>query len=132
MQPSTHVAVSAVGGGALWVMTGEPWSVPVAIASGVAIDVDYLLYRYKVAIKLLHGWEWFVGLLSIGLITGFPWWATAAAMGYGLHIACDHFHHKHEWWWYIVTYRTWKRRHDWERRDSAEAGVGRPLTETGE
>ena len=109
MQPSVHLAVSAASGGTLWAVTGEPWSLPIAVASGVAIDVDYVLYRYNGAIKLLHGWEWFVALGAVGLLTGFPWWVTAAAVGYGLHIACDQISHKHEWWWYIVTYRTWKR-----------------------
>jgi len=116
MQPPIHLAVSTACGGTLWAVTGEPWSLPIAVASGVVIDVDYLLYRFNVAIKLLHGWEWFVALVAVGLLAGFPWWVTAAAVGYGLHIACDQMSHKHEWWWYIITFRTWKRYRWRERR----------------
>jgi len=119
MQPSVHFAVAVVGGGTLWAVTGEPWSLPVAVASGVAIDVDYALHRVPVAIKLLHGWEWLVALMAVGVFAGFPWWVSAAALGYGLHIAGDQMSHKHKWWWYFFTYRTWKRYHWRERRGIA-------------
>ena len=103
-----HFAVAAVGGGTLWAVTGEPWSLPVSIASGVAIDVDYALRRVPIATKVLHGWEWVVILMAVGTLTGFPWWITAIGVGYGLHIAGDQLSHQRKWWWYILTYRTWK------------------------
>jgi hypothetical protein len=109
MQPTIHFAVSAVGGGAVWAVTGEPLSLPVAVASGVAIDVDFFLYRFPIAIKLLHGWEWLAALMAVGLVAGFPWWVAAAAAGYGLHIAGDQMYNQRKWWWYFLTYRTWKR-----------------------
>ncbi len=109
MQPTIHLAVSAVGGGAVWAVTGEPWSLPVAVAAGVAVDVDYLLYRFPIAIKLLHGWEWFAASLVVGMLAGFPWWVAAAAIGYGLHIAGDQMYNQRKWWWYFLTYRTWKK-----------------------
>ena len=109
-----HFAVAAVGGGTLWAVTGEPWSLPVAVASGVAVDVDYGLRLVPIAIKLLHGWEWFVALMAVGALLGFPWWVTAAAVGYGLHIAGDQMSRQPRWW-YILTYRTWKR-YRWRER----------------
>ena len=109
MQPTIHLAISAVGGGSVWAVTGEPLALPVAVAAGVAIDVDYLLYRFPMAIKLLHGWEWFAALLAAGILTGFPWWVTAAAVAYGLHIAGDQMVHRRGRWWYFLTYRTWQR-----------------------
>ena len=109
MQPTIHFAVSTIGGGTVWAVTGEPLSLPVAIAAGVAVDVDYLLYRFPIAIKLLHGWEWFAAFLAAGILAGFPWWVTAAVVGYGLHIACDQVSHQYKWWWYFLTYRTWMR-----------------------
>ena len=109
MHPNIHLAVSVIGGGTVWAVTGEPLSLPVAVAAGVAIDVDYLLYRYPMAIKILHGWEWFAALMVGGFLAGFPWWVTAAAAGYGLHIAGDQMYNQRKWWWYFLTYRTWKR-----------------------
>ena len=126
MLPSIHFAISAVGGGAVWALTGEPLSLPVAVAAGVAIDVDYLLYRVPIAIKLLHGWEWFAALLVVGMLAGFPWWIAAAAVGYGLHIAGDQISHQRKWWWYILTYRTWKR-----YRSRVIRGIGHWTMESG-
>ena len=126
MQPPIHFVVAAVGGGTLWAVTGEPWSLPVAVASGVAIDVDYGLHRVPIAVKLLHGWEWFGALMAVGILAEFPWWVTAAAVGYGLHIAGDQMTHQRKWWWYIVTYRTWQRYH-WRERE----GIAHWTVETG-
>ena len=109
MQPTIHFAIAGVGGGAVWAVTGEPWSLPVAVAAGVAIDADYLLNRVPIAIKLLHGWEWLAVLMAAGMLAGFPWWVTAASVGYGLHIAGDQMHNQRRWWWYFLTYRTWRR-----------------------
>ena len=38
MQPAIHFAVSAAGGGALWAVTGEPLSLPVAVAAGHTVS----------------------------------------------------------------------------------------------
>ena len=132
MQPPIHAAISAIGGGAVWAVTGEPWSLPVTVATGVAIDIDYLLYRFSVAIKLLHGWEWFVVLMAVGMLAGFPWWITAAALGYGLHVAGDQLSHKHEWWWYIASYRTWKRYCGREKLAEAPPDHREPLPALGD
>ena len=109
MKPPVHLAVSAAGGGLIWSVTGEPWSLPVAVASGVAIDADYVLNRIPIVTKLLHGWEWLVISITIGVWTGFPWWITAIILGYSLHIAGDQITHPPSRWWnYVITYRTWK------------------------
>ena len=105
MQPPVHAAVSTVGGLIIWSLTGESLAVSVSLASGVLIDVDYLLYKSKLVPKIFHAWEWLLGLVSLVILMDFPWWGLAAIAGYGLHIVCDQLNHRRGHLWYFITFR---------------------------
>ena len=38
----------------VWSITREPWAIAVALASGVLVDVDYLIYISNYTLKILH------------------------------------------------------------------------------
>ena len=98
MRPSQHLALSGVAGGATWAATGEPWTLAVTVGAGVLVDIDhgpdywwfFSLRRQPLTVLLLHGWEWFIGLVVLGIFVGFPWWLVAVLVGYGLHLTTDH------------------------------------------
>ena len=52
MQAPVHVAISAIGGLVVWAVTKEPWSIPIALGSGVLVDIDYLVYMFITVIAL--------------------------------------------------------------------------------
>lgn len=97
----------------MWAITGEPWALPVTAAAGVLVDIDHTpdlwwtlaLGRRPVAVYLLHGWEWIVGLALLGLWTGFPWWLVAVLAGYSLHVVTDHMFNNGGPWTYSLAYR---------------------------
>ena len=60
MQSPVHLAISAIGGLVVWAVTKEPWSIPIALGSGVLVDIDYLVYNSNYPLKILHGGEWLV------------------------------------------------------------------------
>ncbi len=113
MRPRSHLALSTAAGGGLWAATGEPWALPVTVAAGVLVDVDHApdlwwtlaLGRKPVATFLLHGWEWVVGLVALGMWTGFPWWHLAVVVGYSLHVTTDHLANRGGMWSYSLIYR---------------------------
>ena len=107
MQPPVHSAISTVGGLVVWSITGEPWSVAIAWASGVLIDADYLVYKPICAAKILHAWEWWLILDLIVVFMDFPWWGIATATGYGLHIVSDLISHHRGYLWYFISFRIW-------------------------
>ena len=83
------------------------------LAAGVLIDGDhapdlwwtYALRRQPSATYLLHSWEWLVGLVLLGIWTGFPWWMAALVVGHGLHVTTDHIFNKGGPWSYSLLYR---------------------------
>ena len=113
MRPSRHLAVSTAVGGAAWAVTGEAWALPVAVGSGVLVDVDhapdywwtFALRRRPLAIFALHGWEWLLGLVAVGIWTGFPWWLLAVVLGYGSHLVTDHLFNGGGLWSYSLVFR---------------------------
>lgn len=98
MRPSRHIALSGAAGGATWAATGEPWTLAITVGAGVLVDLDHApdywwafsLRRRPVAVLLLHGWEWLMGLAVLGMWTGFSWWLVAVLVGFGLHLTTDH------------------------------------------
>ncbi|MFC1935222.1 hypothetical protein ACFLX9_00420 [Chloroflexota bacterium] len=115
MRPIRHLLVSSVAGSGAWVITGEPWGLPVTVAAGVLVDLDHgpdvwwslVLENRPISTLVFHAWEWLAGLLVVGIWTGFPWWLTAMLVGYGLHIATDHVANKASPWRYFIVYRAW-------------------------
>ena len=113
MRPSGHLAISTAVGGAAWAISGEPWALPVAVGSGVLVDADhapdywwtYAMRRRPIAILMLHGWEWLLGLVVIGIWIEFPWWLLAVVLGYGCHVATDHLFNGGGPWCYLLAYR---------------------------
>jgi hypothetical protein len=125
--PSRHLALSTVAGGAAWAATGEALALPVTVGAGVLVDADHApdlwwtlaLGRRPVAVWMLHGWEWLVGLVVLGVWVGFPWWLVAVLVGYGLHLITDHLFNSGGLGNYFLIYRA---RHRFQR--SADPWVG--------
>ena len=107
MQPPVHAAISVIGGLVVWSITGEPWSIGIALVSGVLVDVDYLFYKTNCVSKILHAWEWWLILDLLVVVLGFPWWGVAAVVGYGLHIISDQISHNRGNLWYFLSFRVW-------------------------
>ena len=113
MRPSRHLALSCAAGGALWVTTGEPLALPIAVGAGVLIDVDHgpdlwwalALQRKPTATFVFHAWEWLAGILTFGLTGAFSWWLSAIIVGYGLHLVSDQAVNKGRIWSYSILYR---------------------------
>lgn len=97
MQPHSHLVLSAAAGAAVWGATGEPLSIPLALAAGVLVDVDHVpdmvvehvLDRTPRLTLGLHGWEWLLSLVAAGAWLGFPWWLIAIGAAYALHLGGD-------------------------------------------
>ena len=107
MQAPVHVAISAIGGLVVWAVTKEPWSIPIALGSGVLVDIDYLVPNRNYPLKILHAWEWWLMLDLLVVVLGFPWWGIAAVVGYGLHIISDQISHDRGKFWYFLSFRVW-------------------------
>ena len=113
LRPSRHLGLSAAAGGAVWATTGEPWALPISVATGVLVDLDhgpdlwwaFALRREPIATFVLHGWEWLLGLVVLGLFMGFPWALSAALVGYGLHLITDQMFNNGGLWSYSLVYR---------------------------
>ena len=85
-------------GGALWAATGEPLTVPAALAGGVLVDGDHVVDYYHAYRKgsprkhfvLLHGWEY----TAVGLLVILAFWYNdlllAAVLGHLGHLVGDH------------------------------------------
>ncbi|MCI0809073.1 MAG: metal-dependent hydrolase [Chloroflexi bacterium] len=109
-----HTALSTAAGGLVWAITGEPASVPIAIAAGVLPDVDHLVDYYVKYVRrdgrfqflLLHGWEYLLaGLIAYVFFSQEPW-LLAAVAGYATQIAGDQLSHdRARWNTYLVTAR---------------------------
>ena len=91
----------------VWSITREPWAIAVALASGVLVDVDYLIYISNYTLKILHAWEWWLILNVIIMLMGLPWWGHALVVGYGLHITADQISHNRGYFWYFILFRIW-------------------------
>lgn len=112
-----HVAMSTAAGTLVWATTGEPATIPVAIATGVLPDVDHLLDYYVKYVRrdgrfqflLLHGWEYlFTGLFALAFWIQDPW-LIAAVAGYATQIVGDQYSHKNvRWNTYLLTARAIK------------------------
>lgn len=89
--------VSAGIGAGVWIGTGSPLAVPVAVGAGVLIDGDHILdfldwvaagYKRSVFV-LLHAWE----LAASGVVVLAAFWyhplLLAAVLGYLSHLVAD-------------------------------------------
>ena len=117
MRPTNHTILSAALGGGVWISTGEPLALPIAIGAGAVVDIDHLpdmiwhhyLNHSPTATLALHAWEWFGALLLASIYFGFPWWLSAATLGYGSHILTDFIFHRRPIQAYSITYRLYHR-----------------------
>ncbi len=115
MRLQPHLAASTAAGAAVWAGTGEPITLPIAIAAGVLPDADHLLDYYLKFVKktrrfrfyLLHGWEYLIAGLVIYLFFVNEPWMLAIVTGYATQIILDQISHARETWplAYFVTYR---------------------------
>ena len=100
-------------GGAVWVATGEPWAVPVAVAVGVLTDVDHLVDVFdrvedghnRHMLRPFHAWEF----TALGVFALFAYFNNplflAALLGYISHIALDEVGNRTKPFAYFITYR---------------------------
>ena len=111
--PVVHIIVSAGLGGAVWAATGEPWAVPVAVATGVLTDVDHLVDVFDGEdeghglhmLRPLHAWEF----AAVGVIALFAYFSNplflAAVLGYISHLVVDELGNPTHPLAYFMTYR---------------------------
>ena len=60
------------------IVAEEPLAIPITVGAGVLVDIDhspdywwtYALRREAMATLVLHGWEWLVGLVFLGIWIG--------------------------------------------------------------
>ena len=96
MGPIAHTGVSVAIGGAVWVATGEPLSIPVAFVAGAFNDVDHLLDYYNRYYRLrgerlfllFHGWEYVVAG-AIALVFIWHPLLLAGVLGHLSHVLLD-------------------------------------------
>jgi hypothetical protein len=108
-----HLLASGAAGVVLWVATGEPITLPVAIAAGVLPDVDHVLDYYNRYIRrdwrriylILHGWEYFAAMVALYLAAFREPWVLAVALGYLTQIGGDQLHNGGRWFSYFLTGR---------------------------
>ena len=101
MKLHSHLAASAVAGGAVWAGTGEPVTLPLTIAAGVLPDADHLLDYYFRFIRrnkryqflLLHGWEYLIAGIAAYLFVWSEPWMLAIVVGYATQIGLDQIAH---------------------------------------
>lgn len=116
MRPSQHLVISTLAGGIAWAATGTPWALPTTIGAGVLIDIDHapdiwwrhVLQKRALLTIILHSWEWLILLVGLAVWSEFPWWATAIVIGYGIHLATDHFFNDGVTWSYSIIYRMFR------------------------
>ena len=113
MRPTNHLAVSTLIGGSIWVVTKEPVALILAIITGTLIDVDHVLdmlwhnvlNRRPTGSFFLHGWEWLISMVVLGIYIGFPWWVVAISLGYASHMITDQIFNKTRMFSYSIIYR---------------------------
>ena len=108
-----HTVVSVGVGAGVWAATGSPLAVPVAVASGVLVDVDHLYDYYRWFAKgdrrhlvlPFHAWEY----SAAGLVLAFALWyhplAVAAVLGHLAHLVADHLANPTHRFAYFLAYR---------------------------
>lgn len=119
MRLQAHLVASTAVGGAVWAGTGNPATLPIAIAAGVLPDGDHLLdyyFRYvrrdrRFVFLLLHAWEYFfIGLILYLFVWNEPWMLAIVA-GYASQLVLDQISHGKggEWTMYLITFRAARR-----------------------
>ncbi len=132
MKLSTHIAVSALVSGLLY-MVFKSWGAAFAsFVSGVFIDLDHIIdyileYGWHINIKkffkvfynaefkrlylILHSWEFLLLLAVSGWLTGWNPWITGTLIGAGQHLICDQITNRPALLGYSLIWR-WKKKFD--------------------
>jgi hypothetical protein len=108
-----HVVVSTAAGGIVWAATGEPLSVPAAVAAGVLPDGDHVLDYYLRywrgqrgrLLLLLHGWEFLALGIALYVALQPGDWAIGLLAGYFTQIGGDQLFNDVRWNTYLLTAR---------------------------
>ena len=121
MGPVGHT-LSAVGIGAVaWFTTGSPLAIPVALATGVLVDVDHVADFFdsqdqghnRHMLRPFHAWEYLVGTLVVLVFSQHPLLLTAF-FGYLSHLLLDQIANRVHVMAYFIVYRAahgFRRRH---------------------
>ena len=97
MGPVGHGVVSAGIGAGIWAATGSVGAAPIALATGVFLDVDHILDFYVTYVKkdrgrvfvLAHGWEYATAGMVFMLAVWYHPWLLAAVLGLLGHVISD-------------------------------------------
>lgn len=122
MLPQRHLAASLGIGAGMWALTGNPLTLPAAVATGALIDGDHfpeyvaaLVFGRRPRVVLLaHAWEWAaLGLPLLVLLGGHPV-ALAAWLGLLSHLVLDQVGNREQVppLFYFLTWRAWRRFRD--------------------
>jgi len=127
-----HLTLSIIAGVIIGILTGNYWSILLAISSGFLIDADhlfdYILFKKGRGLNIreffsgtffdksgkvilpLHGYEFGVVLIILGLVyINFNWLYLALGASLILHLIYDTISNKPSWPTYFVFYRLFHR-----------------------
>lgn len=117
MRLGHHTIVSGAVGAGLWASTGQPETLPIAVAAGVLPDADHLVDFYNWYVRgsrdrlilFLHGWEYAIGALLVYLFAFPEPWMLAVLIGYTTQIGGDQLFNGVRPYTYLLTVRLWRR-----------------------
>ncbi len=142
MGPIGHALFAGTAGTVVWALSDSPEAIPVAIATGVLVDVDHVFEvlaprsaRFSgLTLRFLHGWEYGIISLALVLAIGLEPLFMAAVLGYLSHLFLDQISNRKHLLYYFVVFRALRQLH--RRRAARESNrskafgvssVNRPL-----
>ncbi len=113
MGPIGHTAVSLGLGGVAWAATGSPLALPVAVTTGVLVDVDHVIDFFDSKdrgrachmLRPFHAWEYLLLTLAVLLIFSQHPLLLVAFLGYLSHLLLDQFANRVHPLAYFIVYR---------------------------
>ena len=122
MGPIGHAAASLGLGGVAWAATGSPLALPVAVTTGVLVDLDHVIDffdskdqgRRSHMFRPFHAWEYLLLTLVVLLIFSQHPLLLVAFLGYLSHLLLDQFVNRVHPLAYFIVFRAahgFRRRH---------------------
>ena len=113
MGPIGHTAASLGVGAAAWFITGSPLAIPVALATGVFVDLDHVTDffdsrdqgRPRHMLRLFHAWEYLLVTLVVVLAFSQHPMLLTALLAYLSHLLLDQFANRVHPMAYFIVYR---------------------------
>ena len=113
MGPIGHTAASLGVGASAWIVTGSPLAIPVALGTGVFVDLDHLTDifdaqdqgRHRHMLRPFHAWEYLLVTLVVVLAVSQHPMLLTALLAYLSHLLLDQFANRVHPMAYFIVYR---------------------------